>query len=344
MPDQIQQPKGQPNEINLRSIGRRTFFTVLLVVSVIIVLAYLYQAGYSPIAGFEPEEPLPPVPLGLTILSIVLTMFLIYLIPARSFDAQARKHPEKEGDLVMIKGLVRAFIMLITVFAVLSVIFKVGTLLAVIGAFAGMFLGWSLQGPVSGFVAWILITIKRPFKVGDRVLFPSWGLIGDVLDVGIMHTRLNQVGGTVGGEDKSNREILIPNAALWANVIINYTSSLSSAAGEETQGSRYVLDEVVVRATHGSDPKEVKRIMIDAAQKVTGDIISETGKDPYIRLDMYDYGIYYRLRFMNIPTDRPRIQSEITDIIVEAFRQSDKVDFAIPWVYSFKKATGQLES
>jgi small-conductance mechanosensitive channel len=332
-----------PPTIKLRSIGRRTLFTVLLVISAIVVLAYLYQAGYSIIGGLEPEDPSDPVQLGLTILTIVLTLWLVYMIPARSFDAQMKRHPENEGDLIMIKGLVRALFIIIIVFSVLSVIFKVGALLAVIGAFAGMFLGWSLQGPVSGFVAWILITIKRPFKVGDRVLFPSWGLIGDVLDVGVMHTRLNQVGGTVGGEDKSNREILIPNAALWANVIINYTSSLTVAGGEETQGARYVLDEVVVRTTYGSDPEEVKKILVDAAHKVTGEIINETGREPYIRCDMYDYGVYYRLRFMNIPTDRPRIQSMITDEVVKAFNQSDKVDFAIPWVYSFKKATGKIE-
>ena len=180
--------------------------------------------------------------------------------------------------------------------------------------------------------------------MGDRVLFPSWGLIGDVLDVGIMHTRLNQVGGTVGGEDKSNREILIPNAVLWANVIINYTSSLVPAGGGETQASRYVLDEVVARATFDSDSKEIKRILIGAAKAVTPEIIKETGTEPYVRCDMYDYGVYYRLRYMTIPTDRPRITSDITDRIVGAFRESDKVDFAIPWVYSYRKATGQRDS
>ncbi len=337
-----QQAQTQENAIALRSIARRTFRFVLLVVSAVIILAFLNEAGYFALAVFDEELPRDPLPMALTILSIVLTMWLIYVIPARTMDAQAKRHPEKEGDLVMIKGLIRALMMLITTFAVLSVIFKVGALLAVIGAFAGMFLGWSLQGPVSGFVAWILITIKRPFKVGDRVLFPSWGLIGDVLDVGVMHTRLNQVGGTVGGEDKSNREILIPNAVLWANVIINYTSSLVPAGGkDEGQGSRYVLDEVVVRATFDSDPAEVKRILVDAARKVTGEIIAETGMEPYVRCDMYDYGVYNRLRFMTIATDRPRITSDITDLIVEAFRRSDKVDFAIPWVYSYRKAVGQ---
>jgi len=324
-------------------MGRRTFFYVMLVVSAIVILAFLYEAGYFLHAAFSEEAPRDPIAMGLTSLSIVLTMWLIYLVPARALDAQVERHPEKEGDLVMIKGLIRALMMLIATFAVLSVIFRVGALLAVIGAFAGMFLGWSLQGPVSGFVAWILITIKRPFKIGDRLLFPSWGLIGDVLDVGVMHTRLNQVGGTVGGEDKSNREILIPNAVLWANVIINYTSSLLPAGGgEEAQGSRYVLDEVVVRATFDSDPKEVKRILLDAATQVTGEIARETGMEPYVRCDMYDYGVYNRLRFMTIATDRPRITSEITDRIVEAFRESRNVDFAIPWVYSYRKAIGRF--
>ncbi len=324
------------------SIGRRTFFSVFLVISAIVILAYLYQADYFPGVEAPEGEKRDPVQIGLTALAVAITVWLIYLIPAKSFDAQAKRHPEKASDLIMIKGLIRALMLLIATFAILSVIWKIGTLLAVIGAFAGMFLGWSLQGPVSGFVAWILITLKRPFKVGDRVLFPSWGLIGDVLDVGIMHTRLNQVGGTVGGEDKSNREILIPNAVLWANVIINYTSSLTQAGGEQSEASRFVLDEVVVRATFESDSDEVKRILTEAARQVTAEIIKETGVEPYVRCDMYDYGVYNRLRFMTIPTDRPRITSQITDLVVKAFRHSDKVDFAIPWVYSYRKATGQM--
>jgi len=343
MPGNSDPGENVPSPVSIRTISRRTFFYILTIVSAILILAYLYMSGIVPIGGIDPEETRDPVAMGLTIISIVLTLWLIYLVPARSFDLQMKRHPEKEGDLVMVKGLIRALMLIIATFAILSVIFQVGTLLAVIGAFAGMFLGWSLQGPVSGFVAWILITIKRPFKVGDRVLFPSWGLIGDVLDVGVMHTRLNQVGGTVGGEDKSNREILIPNAVLWANVIINYTSSLTQAGKEEVQTSRYVLDEVVVRVTFDSDPDEVKRILLDAARKATPEIIEETKAEPYIRYDMYDYGVYTRLRFMTIPTDRPRITSQITDLVVKSFQKSDSVDFAIPWVYSYKKATGQKD-
>jgi small-conductance mechanosensitive channel len=333
-------PKSEPvpRVIDMPRMGR-AFLFAFVVIAAILILAFLWDSGYFPGREAKSES---VVAKGLTILSIIIIVWLVYLVPSKSFDAAVKRHADRTADIIMIRGLIRALMLLVATFAILSVIWEMAALLAVIGAFAGMFLGWSLQGPVSGFVAWILITIKRPFRIGDRVLFPSWGLIGDVLDVGVMHTRLNQVGGTVGSEDKSNREILIPNAILWANVIINYTSSLQAAGSNgEAPTSRYVLDEVVTRVTFDSDWEEAERILVGAAKAVTGQIVKESGMQPYVRSDMYDYGVYMRLRFMTVATDRPRVTYEITKRIVKGFQESNKVDFAIPWVYSFRKATGE---
>jgi hypothetical protein len=52
---------------------------------------------------------------------------------------------------------------------------------------------------------------------------------------------------------------------------------------------------------------------------------------------MYDYGVYMRLRFMTKATDRPRITYEIIKRIFQGFQRSARVDFAIPYVYSFRK-------
>jgi len=54
---------------------------------------------------------------------------------------------------------------------------------------------------------------------------------------------------------------------------------------------------------------------------------------------MYDYGVYMRLRYMTLATDRPRIKYEIEKMIFKEFSRNEKVDFAIPYVYSFKRAT-----
>lgn len=199
---------------------------------------------------------------------------------------------------------------------------------AAVGAFSGLLLGWSLQAPVSGMAAWVMISLKRPFRVGDRIQLPSLGLVGDVMDIGPMYTELNQVGGAVGSEEAVGRPILIPNAMLFSQVVINYTAQ---------QDAAFILDEVVIRITYDTDWVEAEQILLVAAREVTREIIEQTGQEPYVRADMYDYGIYMRLRFMTKATDRPRISYEIIKRIFQDFQRNARVDFAIPYIYSFRK-------
>jgi len=49
------------------------------------------------------------------------------------------------------------------------------------------------------------------------------------------------------------------------------------------------------------------------------------------------YGAYMRLRFMTLATNRPRIMHEISKRVFKAIQSTDKVDLAIPYIYSFKK-------
>ncbi|HUS46081.1 MAG TPA: mechanosensitive ion channel family protein [Phycisphaerae bacterium] len=115
--------------------------------------------------------------------------------------------------------------------------------LGISAAFLGMILGWSLQAPVTGIAAWLMIILKRPFSIGDRVIIA--GVIGDVIDINLTHIVLNQVGGTIGGEEKSGRGVLIPNATLFQQIIYNYTME-----------AKYILDEVPVLITFDSDLAE----------------------------------------------------------------------------------------
>lgn len=206
---------------------------------------------------------------------------------------------------------------------------KLGAFGAMFAAFGGMLLGWSLQAPVSGFAAWILVSLKRPFRPGDRIQLPNLGLTGDVKEIGLMYTMLNQVGGTISSEEAVGRYILLPNAMLFSQVVINYTV---------LQESPYMLDEVVIRITYDSDWDAAEVILTEAAQLVTGDIIAATGVHPYIRSDMYDYGVYLRLRYQTRVTDRAEISYKITRRIFTAVQATPRVDVAIPYVYSNQAA------
>lgn len=205
---------------------------------------------------------------------------------------------------------------------------------ALFAMFGGMLLGWSLQAPVSGFAAWILVSVKRPFRPGDRIQFPSLALVGDVIDMGAMYTVLDQVGGGVGSEEAIGRHILIPNAMLFSQVVINYTVKQEAA---------YMLDEVIVRMTYDSHWDTAEKIMLEAANNVTGDIIAATGIKPYIRSDLYDYGVYMRLRYQTRVKDRVEIAYNITKTIFQDIQKTEAVDLAIPFIYSYRAGADRKE-
>ena len=269
---------------------------------------------------------------GWSLSNLLLVVFAIltgYEVGALGVRTSVRVRRGATGEVTMLVGLLRVVAGIALLLAAIASMGWLGTIGGVAAGFAGLLLGWSLQAPVSGMAAWALITLKRPFRVGDRVLVPSLGLSGDVMEIGVMYTRLNQVGGTIGSEEAIGRSILIPNAMLFTQVVINYTPQQEAAQ---------FLDEVIVRITFDSDWDTAEEILLGAAREATAEIIAKTGQQPYIRSDNYDYGIYMRLRYMTEAMDRPRITHEITKRIFQAFQRNPKVDLAIPYVYSYRKS------
>jgi small-conductance mechanosensitive channel len=206
------------------------------------------------------------------------------------------------------------------IIAILVLIAMTGSLrlLGLTAGFIGMMLGWSLQQPVTGLAAWLMIVLKKPFRIGDRVIIA--GITGDVTAITLTHVILNQVGGSIGGEERSGRGILIPNAILFQHVIINYTLE-----------QKHMLDEVPVRLTFDSDWDLAKKLMISAAEEATGDIIRDTGEQPFIRAEFLDWGILVRLRYQTIPARRQEISTDIIEILLREFsRHYPRVRFANP--------------
>ena len=215
---------------------------------------------------------------------------------------------------------------IIAIFGIISLSGSLKTL-GISAGFLGMVLGWSLQAPVTGIAAWLMLILKRPFKIGDRVIIA--GITGDVMDITLTHVILNQVGGTVSSEERSGRGILIPNAILFAQTITNYTLE-----------EEYILVEVPVRITFESNWEEAERILVDAAKVVTADVIQEIGEDPFIRAELFDAGVMMRLRYKTRPVDRAKSLSEMVKIIFHEFSESKAVEFCYAHseiIYSWKE-------
>ncbi len=286
------------------------------------------------------------VQTAIGILGVIAGVLVFYKLSSKVIRATTLKAKGREEDVKMLINLWRALIAFLTPLFIVAVFFpQFWVVPTFFGAFGGLFLGWALQPVVSGLAAWLLITLKRPFRLGDRIHLPTLNLKGDVLDVGPMYTVLNQVGGSVESEEAVGRNILVPNNMLFGHPAVNFTPRVEKGPPKQTgEKSVYTLDELVVRITYDTDWEVAENILLNAARNVTADILISTQKDPYIRSDMYDYGVYLRLRYMTLATDRPRIKYEIEKRIFKDFAKNDKVDFAIPFVYSAKKGIQEMST
>jgi len=256
-------------------------------------------------------------PLILTVLTLILVLRLkTYLTRSVERELKVRAFDPEN---------VRSFLKVWTgtwkfVIAILVIMAMTGSLrlLGLTAGFLGMMLGWSLQQPVTGVAAWLMIIVKKPFRIGDRVIIA--GITGDVTAISLTHVILNQVGGTIAGEERSGRGILIPNAILFQNVIINYTLE-----------EKYMLDEVPVRLTFDSNWELAKELMIRAASEVTKEIVADTHVQPFIRVEFLDWGILAKLRYHTIAARRQEISSCIIEILLAQFSANyPKVRFAVP--------------
>lgn len=267
----------------------------------------------SALFGQMPEKVWTYMP-GLLIIGILLVAYKISSRKVKTYLLKRAHKPEIAQNFLFIWRYVWWGLILIFAFITFS-----GSIaaLGISAAFLGMMLGWSLQAPVTGVAAWLMIILKRPFRIGDRVIIS--GIIGDVTDITLTHILLNQVGGTIGGEERSGRGVLIPNAILFQQIIHNYTYE-----------SRYILDEVAIPITHESDFDEAERILLAAAREVTPEIIQATGQGPFVRAEFTDHGIRAILRYYSLATDRQRISSEIVKIVFREFKKSPRVEFCYP--------------
>ena len=145
-------------------------------------------------------------------------------------------------------------------FFILIIVFAYYTSWGEIGFVAGLLtvaVGWVLQKPISGIFAWILIITRRPFRIGDRIIINNTK--GDVNDIFLTHIFLDEVGGTIDGEEGFGRTIIIPTSSIFETEVINFTEK-----------DDYIFDEVNVSITYERDLKEAEKILIDAVKNIIG--------------------------------------------------------------------------
>ena len=142
-----------------------------------------------------------------------------------------------------IGSIAKAVLLLFVIIASLD---KLGvnttSLIAMLGA-AGLAVGLALQGSLQNFAAGVMLIIFRPFKIGDFV--EAGGTTGTVEKITIFNTIMLT---------PDNREIIIPNGAVYSGTITNFSA----------RDTRRI--DMVFGISYGDDIKKAKDILIQAME------------------------------------------------------------------------------
>ncbi|OHD80877.1 MAG: mechanosensitive ion channel protein MscS [Sulfuricurvum sp. RIFCSPHIGHO2_02_FULL_43_9] len=154
---------------------------------------------------------------GLKILGALLIFFIGKWV-ARKIIALMRRGMERAGvDPTLISFASNALYVVLIIMIIVAAISNVGvettSFMAIFGA-AGLAIGLALKDTLANVGAAVLIIFFRPFKVGDFI--EASGVMGNVKSINLFSTTLTTT---------DNRSIIIPNGALIAGNIINYTGN-----------------------------------------------------------------------------------------------------------------------
>lgn len=153
---------------------------------------------------------------GVKIIIAIVVLIVGLWVIKRIIKGTDRVMTKREVN-VSLRGFLRSLVgILLKLLLLISIAEMVGlkttSFIAVVGA-AGLAVGLALQGTLANFAGGVMILLFKPFKVGDLIV--SQGHLGKVKEIHIFVTILLT---------PENKTVILPNAAVSSNDIVNYTT------------------------------------------------------------------------------------------------------------------------
>ncbi len=192
----------------------------------------------------------------------------------------------------------------------------------------------ALKDPLLNIAGWVYIVSRRPFHVGDRITTSEFD--GDIVDQGMFHFAIMEIGAWVDADQNTGRIIYIPNATIFNKPVGNYSEGWFE----------YIWTELKFCLTFESDWKKAKRIANDivmkhgkplshAAQRkvsqTTGRyLVFQSSVQPTVYTSMKEHGIQLSARYLCDPRRRRHSEQAVWEELLDAFSVHDDIQFAYP--------------
>jgi len=262
-----------------------------------------------------------------------LAIILLYMVTRKILGIIiSRSSPEPTRRYVANKTVVYilSFIAILLIIRLwLGGISGLVTYLAIVSAGLAI----AFQAPLVNLAGWLIIVLRRPLKVGDRIELN--GIAGDVIDIRLFQFSVLEIGNWVDADQSTGRIIHIPNMWVFDHALANYTLSFN-----------FIWNEMAVIVTFESDYKKAKKLLRNIAEEMNPLKSEEAEKavrksserylifynnlNPIVWTRVVDIGVELTIRHLCEPRRRRSTSSAIWERILDEFDKCPDIDFAYP--------------
>ncbi|NJO32594.1 MAG: mechanosensitive ion channel [Rhodospirillales bacterium] len=128
---------------------------------------------------------------------------------------------------------------------------------------AGAGIAFALQEVIVSIAGWATLSFGVFYRPGDRVKLG--GIVGDVIDIGVLRTTLMETGDWVSGDLYNGRVVRVANSFVFKEPVFNYSADFP-----------FLWDEIKLPIRYGSDWRTAEKILTEAAQAVSGGLVEKS--------------------------------------------------------------------
>lgn len=208
-----------------------------------------------------------------------------------------------------------------------SIIFsdKLGGMTVALGV-AGAGVAFALQEVIASIAGWVAVSFGNFFRVGDRVQLG--GIMGDVIDIGVLRTTLMECGQWVKADQYNGRIVRVANSFVFKEPVFNYSADFP-----------FLWDEIGIPVKYGSDFRLAEKILANVANEIVGGyikaandswkvmvnkyLIEDAQIEPMVTLQLTDNWIEYSVRYVVDYKKRRLTKNQLFARILEEFEKTD---------------------
>jgi small-conductance mechanosensitive channel len=204
--------------------------------------------------------------IGIVVIYL-LTRFARQTLASRIDNTDARYRFRKFVNLI---GTLVVIVLITVVFSD-----RLGNLTVALGV-ASAGIAFALQEIIASIAGWVALSFGNFYSVGDRVQLG--GIVGDVIDIGILRTTIMETGDWVKADLYNGRIVRVANSFVFKEPVFNYSGDFP-----------FLWDEIVVPVKYGSDYRLAKEILQKVANELLGGFV------PHAKKTMKDMIKKYRI-------------------------------------------------